>query len=231
MPDALAWFHEHFPDSPPFGSLEREDDVATLEIPGGTLGFAYIPGPVPAGDLTDALEQTWHWPEASQAVKAHAAHMVCFGGSSELDILDMRLLHSRMVAALLATGGGSGVHIGDARLLKSAPMYIDEISKASRRHLPILSWVGFNLIRDEGAHSAHSTGLAEFGLLELEVRQSKLPWSALVRTLAEIAQYQITAALQSGDEAMLGDNPLARQRVRRTRSELMHATQVTLIDM
>src|SRR4029453_13068421 len=159
---ALGWVREHFPGGPAFGALEGADDVSTVEIPGGTLGFAHIPGPVPKGDLEGPLEQAWHWPEANAVVGAHQTHVVCFGGSKELDIIDMRLLHSRVIAGLLATGEGCGVYVGDARLVKSAEMYIEDLRESSRQRLPMPAWVGFNLIHDEGAQSAYTTGLTEF---------------------------------------------------------------------
>jgi len=79
-------------------------------------------------------------------------------------------------------------------------------------------------------HSAYTTGLAEFGLLELEVRHSPLPWTTLLGTMADIAHHQIVSGIQIGDGDSVGESDSDLHRVRHTRSRFLRKATVALID-
>ena len=227
---AFDWVRERFPDSPPLSDLRSDEEASTVQIPGGQFGFLQIPAQVPAGDLEWPVDSAWHWLEARAVIDSHQSHVVCFSHSAEMQMIDMRLLHSRVIAGLLATAGGIAVYVGDAQLVKSAEEYIDEICEASRDSLPMLSWIGFNPIREGHVHSAFTTGLAEFGLLELEVRHSPLPWTTLLGTMADIAHHQIVYGVQIGDGDTVGEPDAELHQVRHTRSHFLRRSKVALID-
>lgn len=226
---ALAWVRERFPDCPPIGPAEGSDDTITASIPGGQIGMTFVSAPVPSGELEGPTALAWHWPSASSVVAQHVAHEICFAGSSELDLIALRLLHSRVIAGIAAVGSATAIYIGSSLLVREAEAYIADIEQASSENLPLLSWLGFNPVQEESVRSAYSSGLREFGLLELEVRNSALEWPELFEFLANVAHYEIANGVQIGDGETVGGSDSERIVVRLMASRFLPDTTVACI--
>lgn len=213
-PAAFDYLATHWADLPSVASRETQDTVGVANIPGGTLGLVHIPMPIPADDLAGPVAVAWHWPGASNAVTAHRSHVIAHAASTTLDAIQLRLLLTKLAASVLTVGHGIGVYIGDAMLVRSAQDYLADADQASRENLPILSWIGFNPVREDSVLSAYTTGLTGFGLPELEVRRSALPAAELFGTLADVVNYQLSSgqALKDGDT--FGESEFDRTRVR-----------------
>jgi hypothetical protein len=199
--DVLRRLSTHWSDLPSIAGIETNESASVTRIAGGALGLLHVPAPIPAGDLAGPTAVAWHWPEAASAIATHRSHAIVHVGSTDLDVLDVRLMVTKLAAAVLAVAGGIGVYIGDAMLVRSAVDYRRDAAEASRKNLPILSWVGFNVVQEEGALSAYTTGLTGFGLPELEVRRSPRPGGEVLGTLADIANHQLASGrvLRDGD--------------------------------
>jgi hypothetical protein len=226
---ALAWVRERFPDCPAIGQPEGSDDTFTAAIPGGQIGGTFVSAPIPPGDLEGPTALAWHWPSATVDVERHVAHEICFASSSEMDRVALRLLHSRVIAGVAAVSKASGVYVGSSLLVREGQAYVADIEQSDRDSLPIFSWLGFNPVAEEPGRSAYTTGLREFGLLELEVRHSSLQWESLFEFLANVAQYQIANNLQIGDGETVGGSEDERLQVRHLASQYIPDTKVACI--
>ena len=213
-PAALDYLAAHWADLPSVVGRDAQDAVAVASIPGGMIGLMHVPMPVPAGDLEGPIAVAWHWREAADVVPAHRAHVIVHAASTILDALDLRLLLTRLAASALAVSDGVGVYVGDAMLVRSAADYLSDAAEASRDNLPILSWVGFNPVREDERLSAYTTGLTAFGLPELEVRGSALTPPELLGTLADIATYELSTGKVLRDGDTFGASETDRMRVR-----------------
>ena len=228
---AFQYLATHWSDVPGVIDVETQESVTGAKIPGGSLQVLHLPVPIPAGDLKGPVALAWHWPDAAAAVGAHRSHLIVHAASSALDPIDVRLLHTKFLASALAMGRGVGVYMGNALLVRSASDVRDDAETASRENLPLLSWIGFNPVREDGAISAYTTGLAAFGLLELEVRRSKQDVPALLGSLADLANYQLTtgAVLRDGDT--FGETEFDRTRVRYDKSEFIPDMTVATLEI
>ena len=227
---AVRWLKEHYPGLPPITDLSTENLATTGKIPGGTVGLINVPSPVPAADLEGAIALAWHWPEAAEVVPRHRSHVICFASSSTMSLLDLRLLHTALVAAVTATTNASGVYLGDALMVREASAYLDEARAASHDDLPLLIWVGFNPVKTAGGHSAYTTGLTAFNLLELEIRDTELAWPALLSFMADVARYEIAGAVQVKDGETVGGSETERIRVRHKPSAFIPDMTVAVIE-
>lgn len=227
--EALRWVRERFPDSSSFGEPDGEAETFTVAIPGGQLGMTFVPMPVPANDLLGPNTLAWHWPSAASVVAGHVAHQILFASSSELDYIELRLLHSRVIAGIVACGHACGVYVGSGMLVREGGAYVQDNLAADRDNLPLLSWIGFNPVMDGGSRSAYTTGLSDFGLLELEVRTFKGDFAETFELLADIAHYQITSGVQIGDGETVGGSDAERIVVRHLASRYIPKTTVACI--
>jgi hypothetical protein len=228
---AFDYLQANWSDLPDIGDVEVSDSVVTASIPGGALGLVHIPMPVPPGDLEGPTALAWHWPDANVEVARHRSHVIVHAGSSTLTPVDLRLLHSKLAAAVAAISGGLGVYVGDAMLLRAAGDYIDEARDASSDAVPTMLWVGLNPVSDDGALSAYTTGLTNFGLRELEVHRSSRPAAEVLGTLADVATYQLRSGRGFGDGDTFGASEAERIPVRHTRSAFLPDTDVALLGL
>ena len=227
----LRQMREYCEDTPSVIDMTTEDGVTVAQIPGGAVGMVLISAPVPPGDLEGPTAVAWHWPTAGEAIARHASHVIVHAGSSTLDLLDLRLLHTRFVAAVAETTGAIGVYVGGAMLVRAADDYVAEARMASHDNLPLLCWLGVNPVREEdGSASGYTTGMHDLGFLELEIRRSERPVTEVLGVLADAASYQLTTGKRLGDGETFGFSETDRRRIRHTRSAFLPDTTVVSIE-
>ena len=217
--------------SPTLSGVETKEGATTADVEGGHLALLHVPFPVPAGDLEGPVALAWHWPQAREVTAAHQSHVIVHAAGTAMSMVDLRLLHTRLAAAVLETAGGSGVYLGDAMLVRSAEDFAADARTASRSTLPLLSWVGFFPIVERGRTTGYTRGMSGFGLLELEIRDSKMPPHEVLGTLADAAHYQLSTGRVLRDGDTYGENAGDRNRVRHVRSSIVPEITVALLEM
>jgi Domain of unknown function (DUF4261) len=209
----VAWARERFPSFRQVGEAEGDGSTFVFPVPGGQLGVTHIPAKIPPGDLEAPAALAWHWPQASAAVAAHTSHVICFGSSNELSCIELRMLHSQLIAALIERSGATGVYVGSSRLIREGAAFLQDVLEASPQDPPLFSWIGLNLTRDDAGALAYTTGLGDFELLDLEMSSSTRDAADLLQFISNIAQYEITSGIQIGDGETVGASADEKLRV------------------
>jgi hypothetical protein len=135
-----------------------------------------------------------------------------------------------LVAEVLRATGALGVYIGQSMLLRSAEDFLADTATADRKNLPLLSWIGFNPVDDDGACSAYTTGLQAFGYRELEIRRSPRPFSEILSRLADAAHYQIASSRELRDGDTFGETAGDRRKIRFEQSDVIPDMPVAVLD-
>jgi Domain of unknown function (DUF4261) len=200
----VAWAKERFPLFGQVGEPEGDGSTFVFPIPGGQLGVTHLPGRIPAGDLETPVALAWHWAEAAEVVDAHAAHAICFGGSDQLSGVELRMLHSQLIASIIEKAGSTGVYVGSASLVREGAAFLSEVLEASTDDPPLFSWIGLNLVKKEDGLLVYTTGLGDFELLDLEISSRSQTLEGLLQLAANIARYEITSGVQIGDGETVG---------------------------
>lgn len=123
---------------PPITEVSVEQGVLVARIPGGTVKMLSLPAPIPPQELEGPIALAWHWPTAREEVQAHQGHVIVHAGSTEVHPMDLWRLHSRLVAAVVATTPALGVYVGDAVMVRSRADWLDEALATEGDGLPIL---------------------------------------------------------------------------------------------
>jgi hypothetical protein len=227
----FAWLRDGWPDTPSILNPESQGAATTAIIQGGAIGFLHVPASVPEADLAAPVATAWHWNGAEHAVKSHQSHVICYASSTDLSPIELRLLHTRFVAAIAASTAASAVYVGCAMLLRESGAWILEAREANWEALPILLWVGFNPVKHDGLISAYTTGLRDFDLLEFEVHQSTRPALELLNRLADIAYYAVTTGIQIGDGHTVGASEQEHIEVHHATSAFLPDSTVALLSL
>ena len=195
LPDAreVAKIHnEHWPDQGVLVPEEAEPSagVITLRSPAAHFAVALMPLAIPWSELSGPAETAWHWPEAEARLKSHRAHLVVTASSAAVDVIELMLALTRVVAAAALSAPAVGIYWGAATQVHEVKAFVDEADTASREQLPLYLWLRFGLVgQDDGTTTLHTTGLAELGHMELEFPHSSFDPQTLVDRAFNIAHY------------------------------------------
>ncbi|HVE79085.1 MAG TPA: DUF4261 domain-containing protein [Gemmatimonadaceae bacterium] len=210
----LAAIRTGFPDLRAPVEVGREDNVVTARIPGGFVAVAVMGSPIPWDDLEWPAKLAWQWPQATEVLRAHAAHAIVHVVSDQLDTIDVRLLLTRLVAAVVASSDPAGVYWGDALAVHEPSFFLEQAADASRDSLPLMLWLGFHPFEDDEGVSAYTLGMRAFDHMELEVEKSQRSVSEVLASLGDVAHYLLTTGAEIADGDTVGSTADERVRVR-----------------
>lgn len=218
-------------ERPSVVDITTEGGATVAAIPGGFIAMMHMAMPIPTTDSSGPVTVLSRESSVRNAIAGHDTHLIVHASSNELDLLDLRLFHTQLVASVVAVADAVGVYVGDAMMIQPAHDYLAGAADASRDNLPIALWIGFNEPRVDSGHSAYTTGLASFGLRELEIRLSQKSVEELFRILAGVASYQLTTGRALSDGDSFGSTVFERTRVCYAESSFMPGTSVALLDV
>ena len=230
-PGIFQYFRTQWADVPSIANVEAAEAATTARIPGGAAALIHINAPVPSDHVKASAALAWHWPTATAEVERHRSHMIVHAASSTFDPLDIHLLHSKLVASAAALTNAIGVFVAEAMLVRPAKAYIDEARDGSRSAAPVMLWIGFNPVNDDGRLSGYTTGLTAFGLLELEVRRAQRTEGNVIGTMADAASYQLQTGRVLRHGETFGYTTHDRMSVRHVPSEFLPDTTVALLGL
>jgi hypothetical protein len=96
---------------PGMTGITQEQGGLAARIPGGTVNLRSVPAPVPLQELERPVALAWHWPAAREEVAVHRGRVMVHTSSTAPHPDGWRLLHERLVAAVLATTPALGVYV------------------------------------------------------------------------------------------------------------------------
>ncbi|WP_203070463.1 DUF4261 domain-containing protein [Falsiroseomonas ponticola] len=189
-----------------------------LRLDGRIFVIMRIDRPVPDGSIEAAAAQAYWWPEAGQAIRRQAAHLIVAPmASADATAVAESVAMARSLTALLATlvatmPSAIAVHWSASEVLQPA----SGMAELARETLPLSLWLDVRLVPGTGqAVGIAVRGLDAFVGRDLVMEPTvALPPATLARRAIDIAAYLLNAGpvFQDGDTA--GISPTERIRVR-----------------
>ncbi|NLX94977.1 MAG: DUF4261 domain-containing protein [Rhodopirellula sp.] len=197
------------PDLPPIVQVERQEDVCSFVIGRDTAAISLMDAPIPWADLERPCATAWYWPEAEASMRDHRAHVLVVVLSDSPDRVATALFLTSLVAAVAECSEANGVCWVPATLVHSPEAFIDSCQEMSKEYLPLYLWVSFAIQQHhDGSYCVFTTGLAEFGLMEIEVHGSYKDPEFLMDRVFNIAHYLLDngPVLEDGETIGLSDD-------------------------
>jgi len=188
----LRAYASTFPGAGALKHVPDESDADTLSLRTATITFkiGLLPSPIPAAQLDAAVEAAWYWPEAARALSRSRACAVISAQTEHADAIDSMFAITRVAAAFASVSSALGVLVPGAGLVHRVDDFVSEAATASREQLPLYLWVRFQLAEQaDGTISLYTTGLAQFGLMELEFPHSPLEPQDMMDRAFNVAHY------------------------------------------
>jgi len=203
-------YAKHFPAAPVL-SAEVDSSATSIALRSAEASFTITlsPSPIPWSELAGPCETAWHWPQATKRLQQHSAHLVVTATSRGLDVIDLTLSLTRVVAAAALSTPALGIYWDTAMQVHNVKSFVLEAEKAVRTQLPLYLWLRFGLVReDDGSTSLYTTGLAELDHMEVELPHSALDPQTMVDRAFNIAHYLLEKGpvLEDGQTIGISEN-------------------------
>lgn len=215
----------------PITEVSEEPGVVIGRIPGGTVKILSHPTPIPPRELERPVALAWQWPTAREEVGAHRGHIIVDASGTEAGLIDLVRLQARLVGAVVATTPALGVYVPNAVMVRSRDDWLDEALALEGDNYTLLLWVGINPVREaDGRVSAYTTGMAGFGIMELEVWASARPFQEVMDRVRDAIDEQVGTDRRLRDGEMFGYPLEDRDLVRHLPSRFLPGTTVVVLE-
>lgn len=182
-------------------SIEGNNDTAILTIDGEMVAIAYMPVPIPIGDIEGTAKYAYNWQSVVDDLKEMNGHSIVSIMAGKKPAIDRFKLLTKVLYSILATSNAIGVYQGSQSLLIPKEQYLNSTEQIKDDELPIGLWVYIGLRKTDKGNSVYTYGLTEFSKQEIEVINSRLDLEELYDFITNISAYVINSnvILKSGE--------------------------------
>jgi hypothetical protein len=219
-------------DGPGLVNPEVQDETLTFDFD-GAMGFvSLMPAPIPWTDLEGPCATAWYWPEATEVLKGHTAHLIVTLTGNPGDAIDRHLRLTRLVAATANASQALGVYWGGAPLVQPREGFSEVAKEAARDNLPLELWVEQRVFSN--AHekfSVFTAGMDKLGVMEIEVRDTSGDASDVMSMIYGLAQYLVLNGNAIADGDTVGQSEEQKIIARHVDSEWERPGKVLLLEI
>lgn len=219
-------------EGPVLEKHEVKDSTLSFEFD-GAMGFvSLMPAPIPWEDLEGPCSTAWFWPEATQTLREHRAHLIVALMRHEGDAIDRHLQLTRLVAAAANASNGLGIYWGGAPLVQPRESFAEVAAEAARDNLPLELWVEQRLFSTkEDTISVFTAGMDKLEAMEIEVRETTMEATDAMELVYGIAQYLVLNGNVIKDGDTVGQSDEQRITARHTASDWERPGKVLLLEI
>lgn len=194
-------------------SVETSENTIVLQLRTGSVTIMLMDRPIPNSELKRTCKRAWDWRNACETVGPHKAHLIVSTMQTGLSKIDSALLHTKVVAALLDDSNALASYWGVN--LRERSEFLKQAKGADRKNLPVTLWVSILVTRDSPEKwSASTRGMGEFGLREIESKESRIDGRNFYRYVIGLSMYLIEKGAIIKDGETFGESPKQNIRVR-----------------
>jgi hypothetical protein len=182
-------------------SANTGERTLIFSTPGATVMVAYLDYPVAPAEVQAAANISWTWKTAATEVARHQAQVVVSVVGSSGKTLELYKIFTQTAAALLdVCPSANGVFLNSQYMLSSKEFFAAAARNMQKgESLPIYCWVYFGMLQQDGLSSGYTFGMQEFGMLDMEIAQSKHSVQEVHAALYDAALLVIQYNLQLAD--------------------------------
>ena len=135
----------HFPDAPPLGISQSTERLMTCTLGEQPVAVTLAPHPIEPSRLEGPCATAWYWPEATDALRGHSAHLLVMlvdeGGSA----VDKSRRLTQFVTAIADQTEALGILWGPGHLIHPRAAFIEQARQMTEDNLPLYLWVDFRI--------------------------------------------------------------------------------------
>lgn len=197
-------------------NIEEKNGTYIFDINGDMGLISFMPAPIPWNDLDGPCATAWYWPEATNVMKSHSAHVIIsiIPKNGHINIIN-RIIEVTCIAASVAQSlDALGVYWGSGTVVNEKELFIEETKKINSDYFPLNLWIDFRIQSMNGLTNIITTGMNAFGHKEIEIIKSRVKATELLNFTYNIASYLIEKGPVVKDGDTVGDDEKKRIKVK-----------------
>jgi hypothetical protein len=184
--------------------VEGDKESAILTIDNEKVAIAFMPMPIPMGDIEGTAQYAYNWTTVLDDLKDFTGHSIVSIMSGTKPTAERFKLLSKVLHSILTTSNSIGIYQGSQSLLIPKQQYIESAETLKNDETPINLWVYIGLRKSNEGNSIYTYGLNEFGKHEMEIVNSKLSLEELYDFISNICSYVIISNVTFKNGETLG---------------------------
>lgn len=184
--------------------VEGDNESAILTIDDEKVAIAFMPVPIPIGDIEGTAQYAYNWTTVLDDLKDFTGHSIVSIMSGTKPTAERFKLLSKVLHSILTTSNSIGIYQGSQSLLIPKQQYIESAETLKNDETPINLWVYIGLRKSDEGNSGYTYGLNEFGKHEMEIVNSKLSLEELYDFISNICSYVISSNVTFKNGETLG---------------------------
>lgn len=188
------------------GAAPREGAGQLSITYAGSVGAVNLAAsPIPWNQVEGPCATAWWWPQAAEAMRRPTEHLiVALVGTGE-SVLARMLAATHFIAAAVKATDAVGVYWGAGGIVHEAREFVRQAAEGSLERPPIHLWIDMRIERnDDGSYRFFTTGLAQFGRLEMEVESSRRAPQEILDFMYDLVFYVVTRDVEISDGETVG---------------------------
>jgi hypothetical protein len=174
-------------------SLQVKDNAVVFGLGKDNAAIVLMPAPMPWSDLEGPCATAWWWPEATEKMRGHSAHLVVALMGDTGNPIQRHCTLTHLTAVVASHTDAAGIYWGGGRLVHDPLVFIEQAQTFSPDDLPLPIWIDFRVEpNDDGSHRLFTTGMKAFGRMEIEIPHSEKKPAEVFDFAYSIADYIIT---------------------------------------
>jgi len=174
-------------------AIDGNDESAILTIDDEKIAIAFMPAPIPMGDIEGTATYAYNWKTVLDDLKGFTGHTIVSVMAGTKSTAERYKLLSKVLHSILTTSNSVGIYQGNQTLLIPKQQYIDSAEALQNGETPINLWVYIGLRKSDKGNSIYTYGLKEFGKHEMEIINSNLNLGELYDFISNICAYVINS--------------------------------------
>lgn len=201
--------------------VSGDNTALTFRLDDELVALAFIPMPIPSGDIEGTAEYAYNWPTAADDLKEHQSHIVVSILKGTDDQVERFRLFSQLICSILRTTNSVGVYKGNQSLLIPRLDYLEVADVIQEGGLPLNLWIYVGLRQVDGLNSGYTYGLKEFNKNELEIIDSHKSLEEIREFLFNISYYVLENDIEFQDGQTCGLSETDKILITRSTGELV----------
>ena len=190
-----------------FGSSSRiekeKDGVYFVSAPSCDRAFfSILPIAMAEEEAEKNAEANVFWPQGRQQLDGYNSHVAVGVLSGPESFSQLNIMLTRLARVALRVFNGIAVYWGEGAITNSSSVFMDMSRNMGPDNLPLYLWMRFQVVSpSEGAFELYTRGMAQFGLMDIEVEPCHWQPRELIGFVSNIASYLVNngAVIKNGD--------------------------------
>lgn len=196
---------EHFEEPPAIEVAGQTEGLFTCSLGDYTAAVTLVTREIPWSQLEGPCETAWYWPDASNVLREHPAHLLITLVDEGTKAVEQSTRLTQLVAGVAANSKSKGVFWGPGRLVHPKQAFLEQAVQMTDEDLPLFLWIDFRVERTEQqVVRLYTTGLEALGYTEIEVPAFAGQPQELLEYAYNIAHYQLTQHKHIGEGETIG---------------------------